>query len=252
MSSDSLAGDPRVRWSFLANTYATGWLWHPKGYGLLHCTDGLLQFEPTSNTPLRRWKPYRHTHPRVLLLNPWAIPNHFTVVVFEGGLVSISIAKNREKIRTVLAECGFEIVDAPPQRMYPFNQRKAWDRHMREKVLSTALPEGTVLGGADGPMEIRFDCLACSAELVFDYADIEMRWHGAAPGVQPPLPRWQQFNDDRPLRQAAGLREGERALDIRCWSCLTPMRLIAEADEWRMSLWRYFITEQLVLVPDPR
>lgn len=236
---ESLAGDPRVRWSFLANTYSTGWFWYPRGYGLLHCTDGLLQFEPTSSLPFRTPAPFRHTYRRVLLLSPFGIPNHFTVVVFEGGLVSVSIARNRERIRSVLAECGFDVVDAPPQRMYPFNQRKAWDTHMGEPAGAAAAAKAElVLGGVDRPMTVQVPCRACGAPIELEYHDIQARWYraSATPGTRP---GWQWAD------AARAIAADETALDMSCPRCVVPMRVIVHANEWRMSIYQFRIVDVL-------
>jgi hypothetical protein len=205
--------------------------------------DGLLQFEPTGHLPFRSPTPYQHTNPRVLLLSPFAIPNHFTVVVFEEGLVSVSIARNKNQIRTTLAECGFEVVDAPPQRMYPFNQRKAWKTHMTPRVLSERFPEGTVVGGVDRPMEIQIDCPACGGSHQFTFHDIEARWYSATASRKTPL-GWHQFDAARPIA------EDETPLDMTCAHCTRPMRVVVRADEWRMSLWLFYVTEVLALAPD--
>lgn len=239
----SLSNDPNVRWTFLANTYATGWLWYPRGVGFLYCTDGLLQFEPAGTIPFHRPVPFQHTQQRVLLLTPWGIPNHFSVVVFAGGEVSVSIPRNRGRLRLVLAECGFDVVEAPPQRMYPFNQRKVWERHMGPRVLSRQLPEGTVLGGVDKPVVITVLCPACEQPVQLDYEDVQRRWYAANGSAHATEPAAAAFAAARPLVGE------ETALDSSCPSCARPMRVIVRGDEWRMTLWRYFVTEVLVLAP---
>lgn len=248
----SLAGDPRVRWAFLVNTYSTGWFWYPRGVGFLYCMDGLLQFEPIGTMPFRSPEPYQHTAPRVLLLSPLAIPNHFTVVVFEGGEVSVSIARNKAQIRTTMTECGFEVVDAPPQRMYPFNQRKVWEKHMgptdrgaahvTSRVLTEQLPQGTVMGGVDNPMTVNVRCLACGGPVELKYHDIQSWWYAANASPQT-KPGWQPFNFARPIC------DGETPLDMSCPACASPMRVIVRADEWRMSLWLYYVIEVLTIAP---
>ena len=248
----SLSDDPRVRWTFFVNTYAKSWLWYPRGLGFLYCADGLLQFEPAGTIPFHRPVPFQHTARRVLLLSPWGVPNHFSVVVFEGGEVSVCVPRNRVKIREVLAECGFEVVGAPPQRMFPFNQRKAWAQHMggheqaapstpaAPRVVSERLAEGTVLGGVDKPMEISVPCPACRQPFELEYQDVQLRWYRGTRSVLDSH-TVESFEAARPLGP------DESVLDMHCPHCNAPMRMVVHDNEWRMSIYQYFIVEVLAL-----
>lgn len=107
-------------------------------------------------------------------------------------------------------------------------------------LLTKQLPAGTVLGGVDKPMRIDVHCQACGNTLELEYHDINIRWMAAAAG-RPTEPAWREFDSARAVRPE------ETALDMSCSHCNRPIRVIIEADEWRMSIWAFYVTEVLAL-----
>lgn len=127
------AGAPQPRATFYVNSHATGWWWYPRGAGFLYCFDGLLRFEHIEapllgrlfKTPL-----FEHTSPRIVLASPSiALPNYYTVVIFEHGKIAISIPGNADLIRSTLASCGFQVVETPRRRTWPRKLRQIWQEY---------------------------------------------------------------------------------------------------------------------------
>lgn len=121
--------------TFHANRHATGWWWWSPGFasGSLECHVGLLRFQ-FAHVPvlgrLLRLPTFEHRAPRVVLSSPtMPIPNHFTIVTFEQGVVSVSIPGNRDLLRSTLRDCGFAAVEAPSRRSWVRNHRELWQQY---------------------------------------------------------------------------------------------------------------------------
>jgi hypothetical protein len=126
--------EPRA--SFFSDRHATRWYWYPWNVGgsWLRCYDGMLRLECEGFLPrIGRFgggPVYVHTNPRIVLSTPtMPFRDYFTVLTFEEGMVSCSFIKQEAQLRTALAACGFEVIDAPTRAMWPHNHRKLWRTH---------------------------------------------------------------------------------------------------------------------------
>lgn len=121
--------------SFHASRYATGWWWSSPGIGsgILECYPGLLRFQCARLPIVGRLLPpprFEHRATRLVLSSPtMPIPNHFTIVTFERGCVSVSIPGNRKQLRSALHDCGFELVEAPARRSWVRNHSELWKQY---------------------------------------------------------------------------------------------------------------------------
>jgi hypothetical protein len=109
-------------------------------------------------------------------------------------------------------------------------------------VIRNQITVGTVLGGVDQPMQLDVRCPACGGPIGLEYHDVYGRWAAASP-TPPTPPDRREFDEVRPLAPS------ETPLEMSCPNCARRVRVIVEGDEWRMSLWCFYVIDVLVLGP---